>query len=246
MPTTDIVLRTYQRDLGWAAYCLRSVRRFCRGFRRVLLVVPESCRERVGRFDAAPAEVVFCPVYADDYLGQQVTKLTADRLTDAEFVVHVDADCTFRRRVTPADLIPGGRPEVLITPAARFAGDAPWRAVTERVLGRPVGWDYMRRQPLAYPRWLYPAVRERIAAAQGCDATDYVLRQPPLGFSEFNALGAVAHAEFAAAFAWREWPSDGFDETFCRIHWSWGGLTDAIRRELDGILADDPATGGVG
>jgi hypothetical protein len=243
MVTMDIVVRSHYRDLQWLQYCLRSIVRFGSGFRRTLIVVPESCRERIQRSPPGHAETVYCPNYADDYLGQQVTKLYADTITDADYILHIDSDCTFHSPVQPGDFLIGGRPELMITPVAVFDGNPPWQAQTERTVGFAVSHDYMRRQPLVYPRWLYGKLRDHIRMIHGRELADFVLDQGPLGFSEFNALGALAWRNHPDAFSWREWLLPDYDERFCRIHWSWGGLTAEIRRELEAMLAsEDPPT----
>jgi Family of unknown function (DUF6492) len=234
--TVDVVVRSYYRDLQWLRYCLRSIDRFCSEFRRTVVVVPESCRERIQRSPLEQVEMVFCPNYPDDYLGQQVTKLYADTMTDADFILHIDSDCTFHRPVKPADFFSDGRPELMITPVEAFHVGPPWQRQTERAVGFPVKYDYMRRHPHVYPRWLYEELRAHIRSVHGRELADYVLDQGPLGFSEFNALGALAHRDHPDAFSWGEWLLPDYDERFCRIHWSWGGLTAEIRNELEAIL----------
>jgi len=239
MVAMDIVVRSHYRDLQWLQYCLRSIVRFGSGFRRTLVVVPESCRERIRRSPLDHVETVFCPNYADDYLGQQVTKLCADMVTDADYILHIDSDCAFHSPVQPDDFFVDGCPEVMITPVELFDGDPPWQAQTERAVGFSVKYDYMRRQPLVYPRWLYGKLRDHVHTFHGRELADFVLAQGPLGFSEFNALGALAHRNYPDAFSWRVWLSTDYDERFCRIHWSWGGLSAEIRRELEAILGND-------
>jgi len=234
---TDIVIRSYYRDFGWLRYCLRSIERFCSGFNHVLLVVPKSSQERIHRTPFDGVELSFCPDYADDYLGQQVTKLYADTISDADYIVHIDSDCTFRVPVQPADLFCDGRPQLMITPNKFFHINPPWQGETERALGFQVEYDYMRRHPHIYPRWLYGELRAHIRSVHGRELADYVLAQPPQGFSEFNALGGLAHRRFPDEFSWAQWFSSDYDEQFCRMHWSWGGLTADIRAELEAILA---------
>jgi hypothetical protein len=236
--TVDIVVRSYYRDLQWLRYCLRSVEHFCSDFRRTLVVVPESCRERISRSQFNSVETVFCPDYADDYLGQQVTKLYADTITDADYILHIDSDCTFHKPVRPTDFFSHGRPELMITPNAFFHVNPPWQRETERALGFAVEYDYMRRHPHVYPRWLYGELRDYIRAHHGRELADYILAQGPMGFSEFNAIGALAHRRYPEEFSWEQWRSSDYDEKFCRIHWSWGGLTAEIREELEAILAN--------
>jgi hypothetical protein len=234
----DIVIRSYYRDLEWLRYCLRSIDRFCSGFHRVLVVVPESCRERIRRSPLDGVEVAYCPNYPDDYLGQQVTKLYADTMSEADYILHVDSDCTFKLPVRPADFFWEGRPQLMITPNEFFRINPPWQRETERTLGFAVNFDYMRRHPHIYPRWLYGELRAHVRAHHGRELADYVLAQPPQGFSEFNAMGALAHHRFSSEFSWEKWLSSDYDEKFCRIHWSWGGLTPEIREELEAILAN--------
>jgi hypothetical protein len=235
-PATDIVIRSHARDFVWLRYCLAAVDRWCRGFRRVIVVVPRRSAPRLARVRFPCDDVVLCDDVAEDYLGQQVTKLHADELTDAELIAHLDSDCILRRPLTPADLAdPAGRPRIAMTPNACFAGRGPWQEATERLLGAPVAYDYMRRQPLMFPRWLYPALRDDAKRRHGVSLRDYVLASAPLDVSEFNALGAFAHRHHADAFAWERWPSTAYDERFALICWSWGGVDAALGSALDAV-----------
>jgi hypothetical protein len=234
--TCDILIRSYYKDFGWLAYCLRSVRLFCTGFRRTLVVVPESSARRLPQGLLSEEALLVCRDYRDDYLGQQATKLLADSLTDADFIFHIDSDCVFHRSTAPQDLIVDGRPDLAFTPHEQFPRPAPWKAATEKFLRLPVRHDFMRRQPLVYPRWLYAAVRRHATQVHGLDLERYVLAQPPGGFSEFNALGAYAYQHHRGAFRWIEMAKDAPNEPFCRWFWSWGGLSAVMREELEHLL----------
>src|SRR6478609_926420 len=108
-----LFIRTYWKDLAWLQFCLRSIERHCRGFLEVVVVVPESTRPWMSRVVLPyDARLMYVRTYADDYLGQQVSKLYADDFTQAEFISHVDADCIFVRTTRPADLAPRQRPRV--------------------------------------------------------------------------------------------------------------------------------------
>ena len=92
-----ILIRTYYRDADWLRYCLRSVKRYCEGFSDVVVSCAPSSQAVISVVCAeegvAPPKL--SPEFASDYLGQQITKLYADRFVDAEHVMHVDADCVF-------------------------------------------------------------------------------------------------------------------------------------------------------
>jgi hypothetical protein len=238
-----LFIRSYWKDLDWLQLCIRSIMRHCRGFAEVVVVVPESSRPWLMR-SPLPGGVplVFCPVYADDYLGQQVTKLYADQFVDADIIVHVDADCVFTRSTWPEDLAPGGHPQVPTRPIAELGRHYPWRRPTQEFLGFAVDLDFMQQPPFVYPRWLYPLLRRHCLATHGQSIERYVMSQPPRGFSEFNALGAYAFRHHAEAF---DFPPIGSAEApppRCDWYWSWGGVTPDIRERIEaGLVATSTA-----
>jgi hypothetical protein len=236
----DILIRTYYKDLDWLELCLKSIRRFARGFREIVVVVPHASEGALKRRRLTPDRVLLCNNYRDDYLGQQVTKLSADELTNADFIAHLDADCVFVRPTTPADLFEGGRPRVLMTPYSVHPRNGPWRipwqGVTERFLARPVLSNFMQAMPLVYPRWLYRELREFARWQHGCSLSAYVLRQRARCFSEFNALGAYAYFFHRDSFHWVNTATDPLPPACTRIFWSWNGVTEETRRCVQPLL----------
>jgi hypothetical protein len=235
--TCDLFVRTYWRDLDWLALCLESIVAYCQGFRSVVVVLPQSSSAWLRRADL-PGNGRFLTTsdFRDDYLGQQVTKLTSDTFTDADFICHVDADCIFSRLTTPAALIHGDRPLVSMLPSSQLGRHSPWRKVTEDFLGWSVAYDFMQSPPFTYPRWLYQEVRAHARRVHGVDIETYVTSQPPRGFSEFNVLGAFAWERHRECFVWRDTSVHATADPPCRWYWSWGGLDISVRREIEGIL----------
>lgn len=230
----DIVIRSYSKDFDWLEHCTLAIRCRARGFRRTLIVVPRQSVQRLKHYRVLADAVVECDDFEDDYLGQQVTKLHADLVTDADYILHFDSDCILNQDLCPEALVDSqGRTSVLFTPHSNFERISPWREPTECFLGRATAFDFMRRQPLIYPRWLYSQLRCFCEARHGCTLREYVLSQGPMGFSEYNALGAFAYAFHPERFNWIEHHSDAYDESLARIYWSWGGLTPDISREID-------------
>lgn len=232
----DIVIRSYYRDFRWLRYCLASIDRYCHGFRNVVVVIPQTSLAKWRWLGLRADRVVCCPAYRDDYLGQQVTKLFADIYSDADYVCHVDSDCVFQRSTTPGDLADAGRPHVLMEPYARLDSHAPWQALTERFLGAEISYEFMRRPPYTYPRWLYPALRKWCQARHGVSLDEYVLSRPPRGFSEFNALGAYAYRHHRDSFAWLDVTDGAVPPGACRVFWSHRGLDAAVYQEICGLL----------
>ena len=232
----DILIRSYYKDFGWLRYALRSIERYCRGFSRVIVVVPQSSRRKLDWMGLSGNVTITCRDYADDYLGQQITKLTADELTDADYICHIDSDCVFCQPTTPDDLFEQGKPRVLMAPYDRLDPHVPWKDITERFLCREVAYEFMRMPPYTFPRWIYGAFREHTRALHGRSAEHYILAQPPRGFSEFNALGAYAFYYHPQHFSWFDVSVGSPSAGHCRAFWSWGGIDDRIRQDIESLL----------
>lgn len=239
--TCDILIRTCRRDLPWLDLCLAAVERFARGFGQVVVVLPRGQEPWLRRHRELPSwcRLELCPDYADDYLGQQVTKLHADAFTDAELVCHLDSDCVLRRVTTPDDLAPDGRPWIVARPYAELGRHWPWRACTEEFLGWPVDDDFMQRPPFVYPRSLYGQVRAHCAERHRHDIDTWVLGRPARGFSEFNAMGAFARARRPRDFRWLDAPGGDPPDQRCLWYWSRDGVTAQTRRDVAAVLVDD-------
>lgn len=234
----DLLIRSYFRDLDWLACCLAAIDRFAAGV-EVQVVVPRSSwdwlQKKIG--PRPGVRFVFCPDYRDDYLGQQVTKLYADRFTRAGWVCHIDSDCLFTRPFRPEDLLAAGKAPIYIRPVSELGRHKPWLGPTEAFLGSPVAYDFMQRPPFVYPRWLYAEVRRFCRERHGMELADYVLSRPPRGFSEFNALGAFAYRYHRARFHWVDLSREDPGEPLVRWYWSRGGISPAIRAEIESLLA---------
>lgn len=199
------------------------------------MVTPRTGSPAVRRAAGGDVRVEVCPDYRDDYLGQQVTKLYADDLTDCALICHVDSDVIFTRPVTPASLLTDGRPWIVRRPVTALGRHRPWLASTEAFLGRPVAFDFMQQPPFTYPRWLYAELRALSLECHGVPLDRYVVGCPPRGFSEFNVLGAHAHFAHPADFFWYD-TDGGAVPRLCRWYWSRGGLDAGLRQELDAIV----------
>lgn len=234
--TCDILIRSYYKDFEWLGYALRSVRRYCGGFSKLVLVVPRASRAKLDWLGLADDVTITCPDSRDDYLGQQVTKLTADLYSGADVICHLDSDCVFQRATTPGDLFENGKPRVLMARYSDLDPYVPWKELTEKFLGREVEFEFMRTPPYTFPRWIYGAFREFAIARHGKPLEQYILEQPARGFSEFNALGAYAYYEHRDRFTWVDIGAGAPPVEHCRVFWSWGGIDERIRGEIERLL----------
>lgn len=230
--TADIFIRTFARDVPWLRNCLRSIRRFGSGFNSVVIVTPPESHDAVYPLarDFGCAYDVCERMHHDDYIGQQGTKMNADRWCTADVISHVDSDVLFCEPFSPSMLIEGGKVKMLKTRYATL--DTPWQRVTERVVGFPVEFEYMRRMPLSYPRELYPFARDHIAALHGVSFAKFIKDIPKRQLSEFNVLGAIAEKFMAERFEWID-TEQFLPPGITKQYWSWGGITTAMASEIE-------------
>jgi hypothetical protein len=235
----DIVIRTYFRDFRWLTLSLLSIAHFVDGYRRIVIVMPESSFERL-RGDEIPASVqttlLRCPDYPDDYLGQQISKLHADEFTDAPLVVHVDSDSIFHAACSlPALLTKDGRPVVRVLWQSRRGPGDGWRRCIADFHGEPLPFDVLAPPPYVYARELYAGLRRNCLSRHGVTLDEWCLSRQFDSLSEFGLLAAQAWFHHRDNHCWMK----ADDETGwpCQPFWSRSPLAAkqraAIARQLN-------------
>jgi hypothetical protein len=234
----DIFIRTYPGDYNWLAYCLKSIHKFATGFRKIWIV--------------SPAETPFAPFFdpefvewkvlneesEDGYLSQQIHKLYADAITgyEADYYLHIDSDTLFTRPVTPQDFF--SRQGGMIWYYTPYENtETPWQPITEKFIGHGVPNEFMRRLPMMVPRWLYAKLREYCFFQHKRIISEYIRTQPYREFSEFNALGACAWQYHHDKFHWVNTLEGEMPAPFARQFFSWDGITDEVKKEIQEILS---------
>lgn len=241
--TASIFIKSYPPDYGWLSYALRSINKFCHGFSEIVVAIPEGSdlpltQERVVKIPE-PAE--------HNYLWQQCCKVSADKHCKGDMIVYFDSDAIFTKDVYAFDSIEGpspfvtdGKPLWLMTPMAEVtAGDknAHAHATSMRNFsGVEPEWEYMRRLAQMIPRWANAALREFCWDRHKTSFEAWAMAQPFRGVTEFNHFGQLLHAEYPNFFHFHD-TRFGVPESFVNQRWSWGGLTNEIRQEIESILA---------
>jgi hypothetical protein len=216
---TDIFIRSYEKDFLWLNYCLKSIVKNTTGFLDVHIAAPYPDVEKLSHLTLEKVHGVVDS--CSGYLAQQITKFHADEYCKSDYILHVDSDCVFTDKVTPQVFFIDGKPIMLQEKDVK----SPWYDVSERALGWRDEYEYMRRMPIIYPRWIYSTFRKWFLLNKGVSIDQWVSEQPDFLFSEFNTLGTWAKKFYPDAFTWMT-PKDV--PIVCKQYWSWGGINDAI------------------
>lgn len=229
----EILIVTYAADAWWLRLCLQSVRKYARGFARVVVVYPiqdgavlgDICRRH--GVDASPVDESNEP--GKGHLSQNLAKCMADvYCPEATHVAHVDSDCVFTEPVIPEDYFIGGRPILWRRSYASLYQQMTgvwlhafkrWQEGVERALEWSESWETMARLPILHCREVYSITRARVEQVHGISFSTYVLGQPcdfgpngvrrvQPGFCEFNTLGSVVLHEMPERYEIMTIPDD--------------------------------------
>jgi hypothetical protein len=202
---------------------MRSIDTFVSGYRGIVVVLPAASAQRIDLAALAAGSRVHihtCENFSDDYVGQQITKLHADRYSDADVVTVMDSDEVF---VAPCDLaarlFDGGVLRMAFASrSSRPAGDG-WRRCLHAFLGRPVPVDLTVPGPFAISGDLCPSVRAFCEREHGRSITEYALALPAGHLCEMALLRGYALVHEPARYAWTDASSEPLLPE-CRTFWS--------------------------
>lgn len=238
MKTVDIFIRTYAGDAQWLPYCLRSIHKFCSGFSNLIIVTPESSKSVIKPIASEfGADFFVCDqLNIDDYVGQQGTKMLADTWCKSDSICFVDSDVIFIRDTTP-NLIISDSGCIDMIKTAYNTIECPWQSITEKAVGFPVEFEYMRRLPLTYNRDLLEFTRTHIEKTHGRTFHQFIAEVPGRELSEFNILGAIAEKFMPEKFNFINSSIDPLPELYIKQFWSWGGITEEVQETINNLLS---------
>lgn len=233
MPSVALVIKSYAPDYGFLAYCLRSIQKFATGFSEIIVMLPRTHPLTL------TAETMVFMDSEESYLGQQVAKLNADLHTQADFIVHFDSDCIFTAPITPDYFLKDYKAIWAITPfyQARDDQKKAWLHVMTKCVRAMPKYEFMRKNAIIVPRFLYAAFREFIVQTHGITMEQYVMSQPGNEFSEYNCLGFYAWLHHRDKIHWHNTDTDGIPAWPWVQRWSGAGVTPEIRDQYERILA---------
>jgi len=231
----DIFIRTYKKDLVWLKYCLKSIQKYVTGYRRIVICIPYNQKYLLDDWNLTQEKIEGCEIYHDDYLGQQISKLLADAYCGSKYVLFVDSDCVFTDNFDCSSMLNGENPILYKTHYSQVGDAMCWKPITERALNAACEFEYMRRMPLMFRSETIADLRTYMELIHGVTMETYVNSQPLRQFSEFNALGAFAERFYHEQYHFINTDS-GVEPLPCKQFWSWGGITDEIKKEIEEVL----------
>jgi len=199
----------------------------------------EETNKRLRAAGALSGRIIFIhgKTYADDYLGQCLTKLQAWRYSDADEVCFLDSDLVFTRGpFYPESSHLDGMPCIEVREWSEAGAALPaWFEITKVLLGEAPPYETMCRHPFQYPT---PFLRR---AWRFAEPRLLALQTGNRHISEFNYLGNYAVLHEPQHFCLRR-PTKLHQEgltapDYCADDWvrqfrSWDGITPDVEAAL--------------
>lgn len=231
--TVDIFIRTYRKDIEWLTHALRSIHKHVTGYRSIIVTAPYEDVHLLSHLTAE--KIVGVQDMQDGYLGQQLTKINAWKITDADAIAFWDSDVIATCPLDLKELFVGDKPILYKTRYESIPG-CPWQPITQRSLGWKPEFEYMRRMPLIHIREALMGVEQHMEAQHGMSLHNYLNIQPHRAFSEFNTIGAYA-AEFLP-HRYHIVDTETAELPPCKVEqfWSWGGVTPEVEQRIKSAL----------
>lgn len=214
----DIFIVSCEKHFHWLQWALKSIVRFAKGFRQVMVAIPDNDMSGLNswlpEFSNNTGVPIRFKMFRDwkdkGFLCHEWQIICADQFTDADYFIHLDSDTLFVEPVTPADYFVDGKP-VLMHGSYQWlhqvvqANLMMWRETVVNAIGGDVPMETMRRHPAVHPRMIYGLTRKCIEQHTGKHPMEYVhgcQESFPQGFCEFNTLGAVAWRHERDRYHW--------------------------------------------
>jgi len=229
----DIFIRSYEKDFQWLQYCLRSIKRYALGFNEVVIVYPKT----EAKIDFLGFKTIQIENQCeDDYVGQQLTKFTANRYVSKEttHILFVDSDCCFYDFFEPQTYMENGKPVIHITNYCHIPESAFWKPITEAFFNNSflVDFEFMRCQPLLFEKQTLIDL-QKWAIINKRKTIDSICKTiKSRGLSEFNILGAyLYYVNKKNNYCFIDTKTK-IRRNPCKQYWSWGKINRSIEAEL--------------
>lgn len=255
----EILIVTHAKDMPWLQLCMESIERFCTGFQGVTIAHPvhqlEIFKQAALDFDWHCRLYAYEEVPGKGMIQHMVKMAEADLIVPPEtkWVLTCDADCIFTMPTRPEDYFANGKPYYLVrtwdsltaqdpdNPGAKVVSDCyQWREPTAKQLGFDPAMYTMCMNTNVFPVEFFGHYRAHIEKMHQQPFAQWMLsgrNEFPQDRMDFTAMGAWAWQYMHEYWTWIDVDKQPYPADRKRAYWSHGGVTPAIRKEIEGLLS---------
>ena len=212
MTDCQILILTWQQDLIWLDYCLKSIKKFWKGTYPPFIIATSECE---GRMPASSegCRIIYEPQWGDHHRGQIYAKMNADNYVETPLILITDSDCIFTRTCSVEDFCHQGRPIICMESYTNLIPRSiipdqncfqNYQSIIGSLLHIIPEHEYMRRHPFLFYRDHIRDVREKIESMNNASLKDIMERYHSGYFSEFNFFGAYCRHYHKDMYYWQD------------------------------------------
>ena len=203
---TSIITITYDKELEYLKYNLKSIQKFCHGYHENIIVIDDhenDCVETQKYLESIGQKYFVnreAKKIKQGYIRQQYIKLFSEQYvsSDTDYICHVDTDNIFTNHHDPSVYFNDGKPILGIQKWSEMPNTI-FKPYTDQTMEYESDYNFMRRMPLVYDFDLFPRLREYIINLKG-ELIDYLNTLETI--SEYNLLGAFAYKFHQEKYYW--------------------------------------------
>jgi hypothetical protein len=216
----SVAFRSYAGDIDLAPEAVESAMKYIPLAKSFTMTVPESDFQLFQRkFNSSYPHILIDERFTlraeekllkDDRMQQKLSKMLADTYCRGKFILHVDSDMIFRRKLLAVDVMFNGKPMLFFQEAKSLLPFVvAWPEGTSTALGKETTYEFSRTALKLFPRSVYAPARAHLEKLHGESIVEFLnKRRPvhnpadgPLLFSDFNYLGAYGFYFMREQFA---------------------------------------------
>ena len=201
------------------------------GIDETVLVVPITNDELPSEFKHFFDRIFFTQETHEGYIAQQLDKVRAYKYCKFDNILFSDSDCIYFEPFGASSLLTDDNKVILYkTKYDSLSGDVlNWRNITHRATGIYPDYEYMRCFPIMHKAIACYELDNNLVYKQ------YINQLRDRSLSEFNALGVFAEkTELRRQYKFID-TAEALPDRTAKQFWSWGGITPAIRQQLEAI-----------
>ena len=245
--TIDIFIASIPRDYTFLHYCIRSIKKYVTGYRKIHVVIPPWAHPTRPKDLALPVEWhTEVSGVGLGYITKQATVIRAYSYTDAEYIMFLACDHIARESVDIVrDYFEDGKPQLwyrTFDAVRRLSPDAiginsmaaKWQMPAMNALGFECPYFTLEFQPIVHHRStvLGAAARMEQVTRRSVEAYANSLMYP--GFGEYLVLGNYAMLRNSALYTMKE--SDPSYRYKFYGYLSYDGVSQELRDDFEELL----------
>lgn len=248
----SIVIKTYENDLEWLQYSLKSIAQYVIPFNEIyeiLIYSHDVCCDKVKNISKilVGCNVTIIPVNYNyhGYIKQMIVKAEAYKDVKTEYIVYIDSDCIFTGQYNFSSLLNSNmKPYWYITDDIKNYGIPTWHEAVKNMTCQDMKYYYMYNTfPFVIKTSTLKLAQDKFYEIHGKTYEEFVQSRLNLNieanivdnfyslsriFTEFEYIGYIAH-NFTDDY---EFILGTPNKTNITQYWSHGGINDEIRLKL--------------